>query len=385
LEPGAPVLAHLSGGLDSSLIVCVAERIRRAKPFEIETVTERFPGASWDEGAHVQEVLDWTGVSNDQWDGGVPNFVDLSSPVLAGPGMGVARASGTTGDLDIARRKGVRVLLSGEGGDQLGLPSGRDDDEVSRRPFEYVTQLIRSRGVRASVWPLARQLVRPHVPMQLRRIRALRRYRRELPTWLQSGCHDAAEAIVDATLPVAEDVPFEYQVQRAHWRDLTSGRMAAALSLLQQVANRYGAEYRFPFLDQELVELVLSVRSEHWPRMAPGARLHRDAMRDFLPPGVGNRHSKAIFSGAVGQYIKSAAALVRTLFHEGEWLSAKYVRRNDAQAILAQALATPVTQWLTHWRLWLNVRAIATLEAWLRSLLGYSVPRGESGYEPKTF
>ena len=64
-----PVLAHLSGGVDSSSIMCIAERMRRESPSRpaLTAVSQRFPGQSWDEGPFIAAVREstasmrWTG------------------------------------------------------------------------------------------------------------------------------------------------------------------------------------------------------------------------------------------------------------------------------------------------------------------------------------
>ncbi len=116
-------------------------------------------------------------------------------------------------------------------------------------------------------------------------------------------------------------------VQRAHWHELMSGRMAMTLDLQQRVGARRGVEFRFPFLDQDLVRLALSIAPEHWPRESAGARIHRDAVGDILPPQIRERRSKGAFSPAVGQRLRNGADQLAALFHTGEWFSAKYVRR----------------------------------------------------------
>jgi asparagine synthase (glutamine-hydrolysing) len=200
------------------------------------------------------------------------------------------------------------------------------------------------------------------------------RYWRGRPQWLAPAWGPTVRDIVGDFYDSPE-LPFEYEVQRAHWRDLTSARLGVALDLQQSIGARYGVEFRFPFLDQDLVEFVLALPPDVWPLQSPGARLQRDAMREVLPSIVEKRRTKAIFSGAIGHLLRRAAPQVKALLYENEWLSEKYVIRQHARELFRRASAA--SSWQDGWRDWLQVRAIAALEAWLRRIFGYSPPSGD--------
>jgi asparagine synthase (glutamine-hydrolysing) len=379
LDSTGPVLAHLSGGLDSSLIVCVANEIIHRQGGEFSrfgTVSERFPGTAWDEGDFIQAVRDGTGVEGTEWDGSNADFLDLASPSLSGPGTRVYRTSGSTGDTDLAVEEGARVLLSGAGGDQLGAPSGVTDDGVKSQrmafAIETLTRLDLSAAQRAA---RARRLARPCFPANVRKTFAAFKYRRRMPEWLQPRWRSLAGDIVSTFYPTLLERSFEHNVQRAHWHELTSARTGTALDLHQRVAGRTGVEFRFPFLDQELVEMVLSMPPGYWPAESPGSRLHRTVMGDLLPPRIRERRTKAIFSGAVGQRLKREAPQIDALFHKGDWFSSRYVLRHEAQQLLSRVPAASESH--EPWRTWHEVRAIATLETWLRRVFGYAAGRSE--------
>jgi asparagine synthetase B (glutamine-hydrolysing) len=153
------------------------------------------------------------------------------------------------------------------------------------------------------------------------------------------------------------------------------------LDCQQVVAGRHGIELRFPFLDRELVELVLSLGPEHWPRWRTNLRLHREAMGSLLPVEVRDRTHKAVFSGALGRLLKRSASQLETLFHQGEWLSSEYVDRAQAQGLLRRALAASNEEGKGHEPDWLQVRAIAKLETWLRTSFGYASPGERFGHD----
>ena len=379
LDSSGPVLAHLSGGLDSSLIVCVADLIRRQQGKDASwfgTVSERFPGRAWDEREFIQAVTDQTRIGGTEWDGSSAEFSDLDRSWLSGPGMAAYRTSGSTGDTELAVQRGARVMLSGEGGDQLGASSGVNDDLAKHHPWSFLVETLTGTDLSlARKLARARRLSRACIPTVLRRAWATSRYRRRLPDWLHPRWGGLAGDIVSTFYPSDFERSFEYDVQRSHWHQLTSTRIGTALDRQQRVGARSGVEFRFPFLDQELVEFVLSIPPQFWPPEVPESRLHREAVGDVLPSKIRDRRTKAIFSGALGERLKRATPQIDALFHQGEWLSGRYVLRGQAQVLLRQALTG--ADWREHWAEWNWVKAIATLETWLRTIFGYAPARGE--------
>jgi len=144
--------------------------------------------------------------------------------------------------------------------------------------------------------------------------------------------------------------------------------MALALDADHRIATRRGVEMRYPFLDQDLVDFVLRLPPEAWPMPEPNARLQRTALADLLPEAVFARTNKAMFSPVVASQLRNAAPRLKSLLFEGPWLAERWVSRRDAQVLFDRAISA------THdrdWADWQAVRAIATLEAWLRGVFGY--------------
>jgi asparagine synthase (glutamine-hydrolysing) len=381
LECDEATLIHLSGGLDSASIACAAARFgpTAATGVAPETISQRFPGMPWDEHEFIRATTEWTRLKNTEWDGTAAEYVDLTDPSLVGPGVKSSRSSGSNGDLDIALSRGVHVILSGEGGDHVGFPTGCMDDLIDRGRLAFAAKtLIQATLSWTRKLARIRRVGRHYVPVEFRRRLRSIRYRRNLPEWLQPPWRGLSTQIVSSYFPSAIERSFEYHVQRAHWHDLTSGRLGATLDSQQRTGARCGVEYRYPFLDQTLVEFVLSLPPDNWPAEGGGARLHRDALREILPPTIRDRRTKANFSGAIGQRLLRARRTLEALFHRGEWCSVRYVRRSKAQELLRHALAGSLeADQPDLWRTWVDVRAIATLEAWLRTAFGYTLPLGD--------
>jgi asparagine synthase (glutamine-hydrolysing) len=371
LTADGPVLAHLSGGIDSSSIVCVADSLLRAETGrfpQVRTVSARYPGLDTDEGTYIDAVTRSVSIPAETWDGRSAEFIDLSSPSIAGPGFRSHRADGTTEEFTIAERLGAVAILSGQGGDQLGVPSGLSEHLVRVRPLWFGWRILSPDDLSwAERARRVKFLLRSLTPASFNQWRARHRGRQDAPGWLESRWRTI---IGDIHADAARRSPrvFRSVVQEVHWRDLLGGAMALALDADHRIAARRGVEMRYPFLDQDLVDFVLQLPPERWPMPEPHARLQRTALADLLPEAVLARRGKAMFSPVVASYLKNAAPRLRSLLFEGPWAAERWVSRRDAQALFDRAMnATREGDWAD----WQAVRAIATLEAWLRGVFGY--------------
>jgi asparagine synthase (glutamine-hydrolysing) len=370
LASNSPVLTHLSGGIDSSAIVCVADRIRAAEPDRfppVRTVSARYPGLDTDEGQYIEAVTRSVSLPSESWDGRNGAFLDVTEPSIAGPGYRSHRADGTMGEFAIAERLGARSILSGQGGDQLGAPSGLSEHLARSQPLWFGWRILSPDGLSsAERVRRVKFLMRAIAPGRLNDWWTRRRARRDAPVWLHPRWRDL---VGDVSVPSGQTRgPFRSRVQEAHWRDLLGGAMAHSLDADHRIATRRAVEMRYPYLDDDLVDFVLTLSPNDWPLPDPYARLQRTALRQLLPEAVRARTAKAVFSPVVATRMRNAEVALRALFHEGPWASDRWVSRGAAQALFDRAIfATRDADWGD----WQAVRAIATLEAWLRRVFGY--------------
>ena len=120
LDSAYPVVAHLSGGLDSSSVVCMADRIYREGESQrprLVTASALFPGQPCDEKPFIDSVARAVRFPSRCWNGNDPSGREFTHPALGIPGSSISLNGGSVGDVEIALEEGSRVLLSGEGGD----------------------------------------------------------------------------------------------------------------------------------------------------------------------------------------------------------------------------------------------------------------------------
>ena len=363
LRSDRPVLVHVSGGIDSSSIACMVDEIRRDATLpcpEVRGVSSLYPGLACDESPYIDAVAAHVGFPIERWDGTLVEPIDLIAPSPVMPGGRVSNTSGSLGDVEIAHRSRAKVILSGLGGDQLGASSGIVVDLLKTGQWALATDryldlpdpTLRRR------WARAMSLLKQLLPRSM--LGSLTLARPRLPRWLTLTAHLRGRR---GLWPRAPGVHFASAVQERHWEWLWSQQMMGALTADDLVGRAHDVEYRYPFLDSELVSFVLAIPAEHW-QLGPYARIHREAMRQALPAAVADRYGKADFTPALANRITRASTEIRELLFGSRWESERYVRQRGAQALGRDVLAAPDRADSLQCRYLWNV---AVLEAWLRA------------------
>ena len=278
-----PVGAHLSGGLDSSTMVVLAARElrREGRPPPLAYTKlpprDRQPAAA---GAPDYEVLDAVCARE-----GLRLFHHFDVPpedILARlrrdcvyPG---SRLPGLEASVQRqAAEHGVRVLLSGEGGDEGVSFNGRGLYPhllLSGRWLRLAAECrARGRGPRHVLGETVKSL--PPLP------RRLRRPWRD-PRSFPNSFIDPAFARRQRPWPS----PRQRAVgtRRTQLRLLRDGHLIRDTEILAASGARHGIEYRHPLLDRRLLEFALGLPSEQFLRGGWSRWLMRHAGQSLLPP-----------------------------------------------------------------------------------------------------
>jgi len=364
LRSAAPVLAELSGGVDSSAIVCVADRLienGNARVSRLDTVSyfdQREP--HWDEEPYVASVEAKRGrqgwhieVGADQ-----PSLIDYPSDSFAlTPGAPGNWTSGARQFADCLSREGIRVLLTGIGGDEF------------------------TGGVPTPIPELATLFVRLQLPSLLRQTRAWALSRRKPILGL------AAE-----TLRTFLPWPFfagSKQAQPASWlapsfvkryrneisvlatgTKLTGPRpdFQANLFALGIIRRQLAChvdrpephyERRYPFLDRDVLEFLFSIPREQVVRPGQRRSLLLRSLAGIVPREVLDRKRKSFASRAPLAAIEQELPALLALSHGMRSATLGFVRAEAfREALIAakQGQEVPIIPLL---------RTIA-LESWLR-------------------
>jgi len=292
-----PVGALLSGGLDSSAIVCTAQRWygeRGEGSPPLETFTMFSEHRDGDEREHAQVVAAAAGLKLHAVPRvpssptiGLDQHVDDGESPIAAPEHATGAAC-----LAVVRDAGCRVLLSGEGGDQLLDEHGVFADLLrAGRPGDFV-RAVRGFGARygASARELAADAAMMLVPGWAKYL-GKRLVRGVPPPWINRDTARAAGLRERVREPRGR-TSLPSHAQRHTCESLTSPYYGLKLEVEERVAAHGGLEMRYPFLDSRLIEFVVALP---WQRRAPAGErkaLLRAAMSAVVPDRVLARRGK---------------------------------------------------------------------------------------------
>jgi asparagine synthase (glutamine-hydrolysing) len=373
-EPDAGVL--LSGGLDSSAVLAVAaEEARAAGRAPPPAFTAVFPDhPRLDESAAAGAVAERWGAETTlvplvarsvvpEADG----HVDRWAVPLQYPGATFFRPV-----LEEAARRGVRVLLDGEGGDELfGCEPLLIADRARAGDLRSALRLARSlpgtggrldrRQARVVLrfWVLRGLLA----PPAMRRLLRLRGGDAGLPSWLRPA---ARAAVLDRRSAADEGW---WRLGRPRWRahmgwTLTAGRSAMGVhDHLRRMTAGSGVCDSHPFLDVDLVETMLGLLPEHTFDPMFDRPVLRNALADHLPPSVRQRRDKPFFDPLLRDALTGPdRAAIDAVLRDARALEPFA----DAATVRALWLAGPDRHPRGPWRWSAEVWRAYAAETWLR-------------------
>jgi asparagine synthase (glutamine-hydrolysing) len=294
LSSDAPVLAELSGGLDSSSIVCMADDIMAREGAETPHVDtfSYYDSNDPDEDdllhvIKVEEKRKRKGFHVDLAEFG--DSFSLEFPVFSAiPGFGETEGLRRS-RLELMRRNKYRVLLSGTGGDELlgqALdPSIQMADLLLRFRFPSLAQQL-------VAWSLIKRV--PWIQILFQTLIHL------MPLSIRTRLSEVAklEPWLDGDFARRHGLSARrLEALRGAWvwsptaRDSLQTLATLARQLTQAQPSTY--EPRYPYLDRTLIEFLISIPSDQLLRPGQRRSLMRRALVGFLPLEITHRVTKA--------------------------------------------------------------------------------------------
>ena len=361
--------AELSGGLDSSSVVTIANRLGdNSRP--LETFSIVCPGMPCDESDFSAAVIEKLGVPatcTEPFLADASLYMEEAETHHAFPGYPNTHMSRPLKEL--AKTRGCSALLTGLGGDEWfsGNPY-RYADHIRRGQLVTLAkevhadyETVASRTVAADVLrfgllPLVGRPIR-------RRLRALRP-RRQAPHFLEPE-FAARIGLQDRVRPPAAAHPFDSLAQGDLYSTLRNGAWTHGNEVEERATAALGLEHRHPFFDRRLIEFAMAIPGEqHW-RNGVQKRVLRGAMGRSLPHAVANRHDKVEFSAVFTRsFLKHGGdgLFDRLEIAERGWLD--HASARDAYKMLNGRDSRDETGSPNVWHLW----QIYGLELWHRAL-----------------
>jgi asparagine synthase (glutamine-hydrolysing) len=308
LRADVPVGAYLSGGLDSSSLVAL---LKQRVPKTLQTFSIGFDDAGLDESAHQREVVRHLDTNHNHIQCSLADIArDFSStirhtesPILRTAPAPMQMLSG------LVRRNGVKVVLTGEGADEV---LGGYDIFKESKVRQFWAQQPQSK------WrPGLLKRLYPYLDLTTEQSAA---YLKEffgvglanpadpcfshLPRWATTAqcklfwSDDFRKRVSgDATGRLRAALPAEL----AGWHPFNRSEYLEAKTLLpsyllssqgDRMLMANSVEGRFPFLDHRLIEFATKLHPRYKMRTLREKWLLKETMRPYLPASILSRHKQ---------------------------------------------------------------------------------------------
>ncbi len=344
LMSDVPLGIFTSGGLDSSLLVAAAAR---AIPGErIHTYAVRFTEPGYDESDYAEAVTHEIAsvhhvVTAD--DESLGRALEVVSRSLAEP-LGDPAVL-PTWLLAEAAREHVKVILSGEGADELfgGYPTYLGHTFAERwqrvpRPLRHaarwaVERWPSSTGKMTFEYMLKQFLGATERPWMERHL-----------TWM--GAMTIAEGVIAELACKLDRFPHDDPLNRVMWFDFLTYLPDDLLVKVDRATMLASVEARAPFLDREVMELVLPGPARLKVRGLTTKAILKEAARGLVPAAVINRRKRGL-SVPVARWLNTGLApLADRLLDTPLLAEHRTGRRNHARRLWPQLM---LALWSERW------------------------------------
>ncbi|HEX5179666.1 MAG TPA: asparagine synthase (glutamine-hydrolyzing) [Gemmatimonadaceae bacterium] len=294
LRADVPVGSCLSGGLDSSAIVCLAHRQLAAYDADAGqvTVTARHSDAAFDEWQYAEGVIRATHAKSvGVWPKSAELVSDLDELLwhMDEP-FGSTSMYSQWCVFQAAADAGLKVMLDGQGSDEQLAGYGGNDTAL------YTGMLRRGRMLRLAgeinayrrrqgTLPIAQLILamRNVMPAVDTLLPARVRITRSMPTWLR------------AVAPNGHDDTPPIDLRDSLRRQTFDTSLPVLLRYEDRNSMAWSIESRVPFLDYRLVEFLAGLPDEMKLHRGVTKVVLRRAVADVLPPTVRDRRDKMGF------------------------------------------------------------------------------------------
>jgi asparagine synthase (glutamine-hydrolysing) len=367
LRSDSPVLAELSGGMDSSSIVCMADTIIAsglAETPRLDTVSyydESEP--NWNERPYFTKIEEKRGRVGTHIDVGLQQTFKLESTrrcFEAAPGSRRQPNQASRQFAECLVSGGYRVVLSGTGGDEVtgGVPTPDPELQnlLARAQFALLCQ-------RLKVWALNKRT-----------------------PWFRLLFHAAKDFFPPSVVGLPENdlrasfLDSEFRTRHASAVRGYPSRLRrvgplpsfqeslATLNALRRQLNCYPPlseppqEKRYPYLDRDLLEFLYAIPREQLVRPGQRRSLLRRALHGIVPDEILHRKRKAFGGRSAMRFLSTELSSLDGIGETAVCVSLGIIDRPSLSELIRNAregIAVPVVTLM---------RTIG-IEAWLRGVI----------------
>lgn len=324
LRSDVPLGYCLSGGLDSSAIVCTADKIVKEKGIKTEqkSISSCFTDKRYDEQEYIDEVLKNTSVDGvkifpegdvllDELDKVIWHMDEPFSSTSQYAQWNVFKG---------AKNNGLTVMLDGQGADeQLAGYTGFYSVIFAEylRKFRFISffkELKAYKTLRASTEQYVKSykiiveaIISAYLPRKIQKLGKLKLFylRRKSPFEEE----DIKDVIMGLDLYPANN-------SREYILDNIDCNLAMLLRFEDRNSMAFSIESRVPFLDYKLVETAFTMPIDYKIKNGITKRILREGLEDILPEKIAKRYSKLGFVTPEDQWINDNPEIYRNELKE---------------------------------------------------------------------
>jgi asparagine synthase (glutamine-hydrolysing) len=347
IDKHSPHGCCLSGGLDSSAIVCMLDNINKRKgiPSTLNTFSCCPDDKRMNEKAYIDAVIKKTKAANEAFDPSAAELVANLNDLFYAQDEPFVSGSVFAGYALMQRVKeaGLPILFDGQGADEIlcGYRKSRiyyvKKLWQSRRYFQALSEFALSASQIATSLSLHRDIIKAR--------RVLFGHRDNKP-----------EVYINPTFHQKEDGFFYDLSQDFQFNDLMVISAPALLRYADRNASAQSLGLRFPFLDYRLVEFCAALPLSAKLKRGYSKAILRASLD--LPDKVKWRKSKLGFGVPEDTWINAQSEYFKQLFMQPDRRTERYINRNqiasDWNQILSNMRVVPLWRYIS-------------LELWMRT------------------
>ncbi len=384
LVADVPISSFLSGGLDSSIVTVLAHRANQ----EIDAYTITFRAADQrfeampDDAGYARKVASRDGIRLHEIEISpdvvqmLPRVVDVLDEPVGDPA-----AINTLLMCESARERGVKVMLSGIGADELfggyrkhiacrlagqydRLPGAARG--FCRRVVDWAPVSVGGRGLRYARWA-KRFLTFAELPAEPRFRRSYTLYDgAELAGLVSPDLADCIGAVLAQHADVYHDNVLSDEVNRMCLADTRLFLPGLNLAYTDRASMAASVEVRVPFVDPVVTRAAFALPGDAKIRRGHGKVALKQAARGWLPPEIIGR-PKASFSAPLRAWVRrDLTEVINDVLVAGELVRSGMIRRTGLMQLISDDRAGREDRSKQIWQL-------LTLELWYRNAQAHGV------------
>lgn len=307
LRSDVPVGSSLSGGLDSSSIVCGINELSKKDGLNQYTFSARFPGFIKDESKHIDAVLSKIGIQGFSTFPNEDEFLEELSKFMHHQEEPVAAANqyAQWEVMKLAKKEGVTVLLDGQGADETVTGydhyfhhyfsdlAHHDSQNLANSIAAY--NQLHNKSVSATDFLGSANEVNG-LSQSNSIAEKILKYRPLKKAWYQLRASDAFFT-PDFLSYVWPDRAKKYAdepttLNQSLWNDTFLGGLETLLRYGDRNSMAFSREVRLPFLYHKLVEFLFSLPASYKINEGWSKFILRKSMEPYLPQSIAWRKDK---------------------------------------------------------------------------------------------